>query len=170
MKKKYHFIFCLIIYCLISVILGLFIGRAQTAFNRFNRLLDYDFTGLPFNCSIVQRNKLCILNNNDIYWIENEWPFNKYKQLKNDSNDVDINKSIPQWRKLVNSFIELPINYLEKDSLGNIVVEISDRHCTYEFVKIVNVIDCNRYINYSKMKKDWIYKRDCSESIYHEDL
>lgn len=170
MKKKYHYLFYLLFYCLSSAVLGLLMGHSQKAFNRFNRLLDYDFTNLPSNCSILQRDRLCVLNNNHIYWLENEWPTSKYKQFKNDSNDVDINRSIPQWKDLVNSFIELPVNYLEKDSLGNIVAKISDRHCTYVFVKVVNAIDDNRYINYTRIKKDWFYIKDCSESIYHEDI
>ena len=170
MKKKYKYLFYLLFYCLISVVSGLLMGHSQTAFNRFNRLLDCDLTNLPSNCSILQRDRLCILNNNHIYWLENEWPTSKYKQLKNDSNDVDINKSIPQWKDLVNLFIDLPVDYIEKDSLGNIVAKINDRHCTYEFVKVVSDVDNNRYINYTKINNDWVYTKDCSESIYHEEI
>jgi len=169
--KKYSMLIFSLLFCIISVSLGLLVGHRETVIYKFEQVSVADFSSLPLGCCIEQRGELLIVANQEHYFfLKNKWPTTNYEQTRNNSHDKDINKLIPKWRVLVDTFIGLPIVYLEKDSLGNITVKISDRHCIYEFVKVVNDRNDNRYINYTKMKKDWIYMRYCDESIFHKNI
>lgn len=169
MARVHRHIIFFLFFLLLSFGLGLYVGHSEEVFNRFNKISDYDFTKIPINSCIYIRGDIIIEKDGHTFRIKKGlagvYPEQNERSF---GTDEGINNILPQWEQLVNSFLELPVDYLQKDCSGNIITKISDRHCTYEFVKVSDLKHSNQFSSYYEIERNWFYTRDCSESSYHK--
>ena len=158
----------LAIFSVISFTLGVIVGNCQTVKHRFSKVENHDFSDIPNSICVIERGGIVYLMKDTlIFPFKNQWPTQKYV-FQDTEKLSSLNAVLPEWKKIVRHFTDLPVQYLEKDSLGTVIVKIGDRHCTYDFYKILELSKVKYYPYLTRYDKDWYYCKQCSESSFHD--